>query len=49
MPKKTMTPAEMRAAVDAFKAKFTLSAVAPGNQTAFSNMPSTQVTKQQIG
>ncbi|MES2044904.1 MAG: M1 family metallopeptidase [Pseudomonadota bacterium] len=33
----------------AFKAKFTLSAVAPGNQTAFSNMPATQVTKQKDG
>ncbi|WCM28841.1 M1 family metallopeptidase [Sphingomonas sp. QA11] len=28
----------------AFKAKFTLSAVAPGNQTAFSNMPAARVT-----
>jgi len=33
----------------AFKAKFTLSAVAPGNQTAFSNMPAIQVTKQSDG
>ena len=33
----------------AFKAKFTLSAVAPGNQTAFSNMPAAQVTKQEDG
>lgn len=27
-----------------FKAKFTLSAIAPGNQTAFSNMPAAKVT-----
>ncbi|MEG3143854.1 M1 family metallopeptidase [Sphingomonas sp. RT2P30] len=33
----------------AFKAKFTLSAVAPGNQTAFSNMPATMVTRQKDG
>ncbi|GAA0316072.1 M1 family metallopeptidase [Sphingomonas oligophenolica] len=32
-----------------FKAKFTLSAVAPGNQTAFSNMPATRVTTQSDG
>jgi len=29
----------------AFKAKFTLSAIAPGDQTAFSNMPAAKVTK----
>ena len=28
-----------------FKAKFTLSAIAPGDQTAFSNMPAAKVTK----
>ncbi|CAN5258482.1 M1 family metallopeptidase [soil metagenome] len=33
----------------AFKAKFTLSAVAPGNQTAFSNMPAAMVTRQKDG
>ena len=33
----------------AFKAKFRLSAVAPGNQTAFSNMPAQSVTKQADG
>ena len=32
-----------------FKAKFTLSAVSPGNQTAFSNMPAAKVTKQADG
>ena len=32
-----------------FKARFTLSAVAPGNQTAFSNMPAALVTKQTDG
>ncbi len=32
-----------------FKATFKLSAVAPGNQTAFSNMPSTKITKQADG
>ena len=33
----------------AFKAKFRLSAVAPGAQLAFSNMPATSVTKQADG
>jgi len=33
----------------AFKAKFTLSAVAPANQTAFSNMPTALVTKRKDG
>ncbi len=33
----------------AFKAKFTLSAVAPAGQLAYSNMPVTQVTKQGDG
>jgi aminopeptidase N len=33
----------------AFKAKFTLSAVAPGNQTAFSNMPAAMVTRRKDG
>jgi aminopeptidase N len=32
-----------------FKAKFTLSAVAPGDQTAFSNMPAAKVVKQADG
>ena len=32
-----------------FKAKFTLSAVSPGDQTAFSNMPAAKVTKQADG
>jgi len=32
-----------------YKATFTLSAVAPGDQTAFSNMPTTSVTKQGDG
>jgi len=32
-----------------FKAKFTLSAVSPGNETAFSNMPAAKVTKQGDG
>ena len=33
----------------AYKATFTLSAVAPGDQTAFSNMPAARVTKQGDG
>jgi aminopeptidase N len=33
----------------AFKAKFTLSAVSPGDQMAFSNMPAAKVTKQADG
>jgi len=32
-----------------FKARFRLSAVAPGNQTAFSNMPTTSITKRADG
>jgi aminopeptidase N len=32
-----------------FKAKFTLSAVSPGNEMAFSNMPAAQVVKQADG
>ena len=33
----------------AYKARFTISTVAPGDQTAFSNMPATSVTKQADG
>ncbi|WP_029623888.1 M1 family metallopeptidase [Sphingomonas sp. PAMC 26617] len=33
----------------AYKARFTISTVAPGDQTAFSNMPATSVTRQADG
>ncbi len=33
----------------AYKARFTISTIAPGDQTAFSNMPATSVTKQADG